>query len=139
MTVKIKPADSAFSKCVRESNDWICERCGKQYERNSQGLHCSHVYSRRHRTIRWCKDNAQALCFSCHNWYEGNPPDSGPWVEQKIGKGALDLVREKMNQKVKVTKLEERDIAAHYREELRKLELRRINGETGKLDFESWQ
>ena len=139
MGVKAKPADTAFSKCVREANDWTCERCGTQYEKGSMGLHCSHIYSRRHRTIRWCKENAQALCFACHQWFGGNPADSGLWVREFVGDGVIALLEEKRDSKVKVSKLEEKDIAKHYREQLKILEERRAHGAAGKLDFESWQ
>lgn len=137
--MKIKPADTAFSKCVRERADWTCERCGTKYEKGSAGLHCSHVFSRRHRTIRWCGDNAQALCFSCHQWYGGNPADSGAWVESVLGSGVMELVREKRDSMVKVSKAEEKDIAAHYRKELKKLEEARVSGATGRVEFDSYQ
>ena len=130
--MKINPADSAFSKCIRTRANWTCERCNKQYEKNSAGLHCSHIYSRRHRTIRWCKDNAQALCFSCHQWFGGNPVESGRWIIELYGQGHDDLLVEKKNLKMKISKLEEKDIAKHYRQELKKLE-------AGASDFESWQ
>ena len=138
-SVKTKPADQAFSKCVREASDWCCEKCGTQYEKGATGLHCSHIYSRRHRTIRWCKENAQALCFSCHQWFGGNPADSGVWIRELMGEPYIQILQEKRDSKVKVSKLEEKDIAKHYREQLKQLEERRGNGESGKLDFESWQ
>lgn len=137
--IKSKPADVAFSKCVREASNWVCERCGSAYEKGSQGLHCSHIYSRRHRTIRWSRDNAQALCFSCHQWFGGNPADSGLWVRELLGEGHFQLLEEKRDSKIKVSKLEEKEIAAHYRKQLKELEARRLEGETGKLEFESWQ
>lgn len=137
--MKHSPADAAFSKCVRERNDWICERCGKQYEKGSMGLHCSHIYSRRHRTIRWAGDNAQALCFSCHQWYGGNPADSGLWLQDLLGEGHIAILREKRDSMVKVPKTEEKDIAKHYREQLRILEQQRAEGETGRIEFESYQ
>lgn len=130
--MKTNPADTAFSRCVREAANWTCERCGKVHEKGSQGLHCSHIYSRRHRTIRWCKDNVQALCYSCHQWFGGNPADSGEWVTELLGEGHIEMLREKMNSKVKVSKLEEKEIAKHYRQELKKLE-------SGASDFDSWQ
>ncbi len=139
MAIKIKPADTAFSKCVRAGNDWTCERCKTKYEEGSMGLHCSHVFSRRHRTTRWCKDNAQALCFSCHQWFGGNPADSGRWVEGFIGEGVIDQLREKIHSRVKVSKLEEKDIAKHYREQLKIIEQKRNDGDTGYIDFVSWQ
>lgn len=133
MATKINPADQAFSKCVRQAANWTCERCGSVHEKGSMGLHCSHIFSRRHRTIRWCKDNAQALCFSCHQWFGGNPADSGYWVTELLGEGHMELLREKMHSKIKVSKAEEKEIAKHYRQELKKLE----SGEI--VDFESWQ
>ena len=42
MAIKITPADTAFSKCVKERADWKCERCGTQYQEGDRGLHCSH-------------------------------------------------------------------------------------------------
>jgi hypothetical protein len=137
--MKVNPADSAFSKCVRERADWTCEKCGKKYEKNSAGLHCSHIFSRRHRTIRWCGDNAQALCFSCHSWFGGNPADSGVWVTDLLGEGHMALLREKKDCGLKIPKNEEKSIAKHYREQLKLLESDRINGKVGRIEFESYQ
>ena len=139
MAIKIKPADTWFSKCVREANDWVCEKCGTRYERGAMGLHNSHIFSRRHRTIRWSKDNTQALCFSCHQWLGGNPVDSGAWLTNLLGEGHMALLREKRDSRMKVSKLEEKDIAKHYKAEYERLLERRSNGETGRLDFDSYQ
>lgn len=137
--MKRSPADDAFSKCIRAATDYTCQKCGKQYDSSSTGLHCSHNFSRRHRTIRWCKENALSLCFGCHQWFGGNPADSGKWLEQFIGEGQLDILREKMNSKVKVKPAEEKEIAAHYREQLKIIKEKRANGEVGFIDFESYQ
>jgi len=139
MGIKVNPADQAFSKCVRAANAYTCYKCDVQYDRSSSGLHCSHNFSRRHRTIRWCKENALPLCFGCHQWFGGNPADSGQWLEQEIGEGAIQVLREKRDSKVKVSKLEEKDIAKHYREQLKAIEKKRDSGQTGYIDFESWQ
>lgn len=79
------------------------------------------------------------MCYGCHQWFGGNPADSGRWLEQFIGEGALDILREKMNSKVKVTKLEEKEIAKHYRKELKKIQEKRDSGFDGDIDFESYQ
>ncbi len=139
MSIKRNPADDAFSKCVRARTNYTCERCHKQYDKSSSGLHCSHNFSRRHRTIRWCKDNALALCYSCHAWFGGNPADSGKWLEQQIGKGMINILREKRDSRVKVPKLEEKDIAKHYRNQLKMIEKKRADGECGIVEFISWQ
>ena len=137
--VKRTPADDAFSKCVRERADYTCERCGAVHQKGSMGLHCSHIYSRRHRTIRWAGDNAQALCFACHKWYGESPADSGLWINDLMGEGAMAILREKRDSMVKVPKTEEKDIAKHYREQLRILEQQRAEGVTGRIEFESYQ
>ena len=139
MAVKINPADQAFSRCVREAHDWTCEKCGSRHEKNSMGLHNSHIFSRRHRTIRWAKDNTQALCFNCHSWYGGNPADSGYWITEVKGEGFMQALREKRDMRIKVPKSEEKQIAKHYREQLKIIEQKRSEGQTGYIDFESWQ
>lgn len=133
MTVKIKPADVWFSKCVRHAAKWTCERCLSVHQEGSQGLHNSHIFSRRHRTIRWCKDNAQALCFSCHQWLGGNPADSGEWLLSVLGDGLIQTLREKRDSMVKVSKQEEKEIAKHYKSEYERM-LRE-----GSHEFVSWQ
>jgi len=137
--VKRKPADDEFSKCVRASANYTCERCGTYYGPGHAGLHCSHNFSRRHRTIRWCKENALSLCYGCHSWFGGNPADSGRWLEEKLGESALEVLREKRDSRVKVPKTEEKEIAAHYRKELKKIQSLIDGGTEPPYDFESWQ
>jgi len=138
--LKTNPSDEAFSKCVRERADWTCERCGKYFQEGSRGgLHCSHIFSRRHRTIRWSGDNAQALCFSCHQWFGGEPADSGIWVADLLGEGHMAILREKKDMKLKIPKTEEKEIAKHYREQLKLMEKARAEGHVGRLEFESYQ
>ena len=120
--MKRSNADNWFSKCIRKRDNYTCQKCGKQYPHNSSGLHCSHHWSRRHRTIRWCADNAIALCHSCHEWFGGNPIESGFWLADKLGEEMTDLLAEKKNSRVKVSKLEEKDIASHYREQFKLME-----------------
>jgi len=139
MKVTVKPSDKTFSRVVRESNDWTCERCGSKHERGSQGMHNSHIFSRRYRTIRWSKDNTQSLCYPCHSWFGGNPADSGYWITELLGEEHMAMLREKRDSRVKVSKLEEKEIAKHYRSELKRIESLRDEGVTGVIDFVSWQ
>lgn len=137
--MKISAADTNFSKCVREASDWTCLKCKTKYERGSQGLHNSHIFSRRHRTIRWSKLNTKALCFSCHQWFGGNPVDSGYWITELFGEGRIQLLRELRDSGIKVPKTEEKEIAKHYRLELKKILEKRAEGQTGFIDFISYQ
>jgi len=137
--IKRIQADVEFSRCIRAANGYRCFRCGAQHDKSSSGLHCSHNFSRRHRTIRWCKENALPLCYSCHEWFGGNPADSGIWLELVVGSGVIDTLREKMNMKLKVSKSEESEIARHYRNELKKIQEKLEAGEKTPIDFSSWQ
>ncbi|MEY8205936.1 MAG: hypothetical protein RPR40_12815 [Bermanella sp.] len=133
MAIKISPADKAFSECVRAAAG-ECERCGK-----GGRLECSHIFSRANRTIRWAKDNAMAKCFMCHKWWHAEPTESGVWFRGLKGDGFVALLIEKKNNKFKVPKTEEKDIARHYRGQLKIIEQKRSEGHTGFIDFVSWQ
>ena len=115
--MKISAADKWFSLCIREASNYTCVTCGKMGR-----MECSHVYSRRHRTIRWDVENAMSQCNGCHRVWHSNPIDSFIWFESEFGSGRIELLREKMNNKVKVSKLEEKEIAKHYREQLKIVE-----------------
>ena len=54
-------------------------------------------------------------------------------MTELLGEGHMELLREKRDSKQKVSKLEEKDIAKHYRQQLKLLESGEID------DFESWQ
>ena len=139
MKLKIKPADTWFSKCVRESYDWTCQKCGTKYERGSQGLHCSHHYPRGNKSTRFASENATALCFGCHRIWHSDPVGAFRWLLSVIGEGALDLLTEKKNQIFQMKKHHWKEAAAHYRAEHAKLMEQRDAGATGPLEFESWQ
>ena len=133
--MKITAADKYFSLCVRNAADNTCEWCGKSDAR----MECSHVYSRRHRTIRWDAMNAVCKCNGCHKKWHESPLNAFTWFESKFGIGRIDLLREKMNMKVKVSKIEEKEIAKHYREQLKEIEAKRAKGEIGHIEFISYQ
>jgi hypothetical protein len=125
---KITPADKAFADCIKTKANYTCERCGN----TERQMHCSHIYSRSHRTVRWAKDNAMCKCSVCHDWWHANPTESGAWFRNLVGEGFYALLTERKNSKVRVSKLEEAEIAKHYREQLKLLQ-------AGAEDFESWQ
>ena len=111
--MKITPADTAFSKAIKLRDNNTCQRCGIKRDR----MECSHVKGRRHRTVRWDLLNAKTLCHSCHRWWHENPTESGLWFIETFGQWREDLLLEKMNNRIKIPKSEEKDIAKHYREQ----------------------
>lgn len=127
--MKRDAADTAFSLFIRERDEYTCQKCGKFYpEGRRQGLHCSHVFSRRHMSVRYFSPNAKALCFSCHQWYGSNPVESAAWVETYLGSEALEELQQRKNQIKKRTKKEKAEIAKHWRSQLKYLKRCREEG-----------
>lgn len=111
-------ADAAFSDYIRARAGYRCEHCGKQYQAKSNGLQCSHHFSRRHYNIRFDPDNAAALCHHCHNyWYSKDVPEAARWLEAKIGRERIErLIALKNRPQKKPTASEEAAIAEKYRQ-----------------------
>jgi len=126
MGIKVTPADSAFSKCVRALAGWCCEVCGTPYTPSDTGLHCSHFHGRANWGVRFDPDNAEAACYGCHAKLEGNPHEFTRRWEQKLGPYRYELLLErkrdtglgKMYRKTKG----KGDIAKHFREQLKRIE-----------------
>lgn len=125
MAIKRDEADKQFSLCVRKRANWACEHCG-----NTNTLQCAHIYGRRAKSVRWDGMNAVCLCYKCHMDFTANPLDFHRWLERHLGRGHLDLLREKKNTLMKTTAAMRKEIAAHYRKQLNEFN----DGE----DFESW-
>lgn len=133
------PADKWFSLCVRERAAWVCEYCGKQYERGAQGIHCSHYFGRGYWSVRFEPINAFAHCFFCHQKMESNPDMFHAWVEKRLGAVRLDLLREKaynltLAKEIRRTK-GKGEIAKHYENEHARMMVVRACGELGRIEF----
>jgi len=136
--MKLKPSDTWFSKCVRHSKNWTCEKCGKFYPDamatgKAQGLDCSHIFGRSYSSTRYWKQNAQALCAACHRWYHSEPTESGEWIKKTIGMKEYKELVVKKNTIIKVTKKDEKEISKHYRQEYRRMV------KDGTFNFENWE
>lgn len=131
--IKRTPADVAFSKVVREANDNICERCGKPADDNS------HFYGRRNNATRLHGPNCTALCRGCHLYLGEHPHEHTEFMRKKLGDGGYDLLVEKSREICKLGKAEVKKAAAHYRRELEIIKRKRMDGQTGYIEFVSWQ
>ena len=139
--IKRTPADKAFSDCIRSAAEWRCERCHTYYEEGRRmGLHCSHYHGRGKWGIRFCVENAEALCYGCHQYLGANPNLHSDHKLEMLGEGAIDLLREKSNDTSlgRAAKREVKDIAKHYRSEFKRIYDLRAEGVTGKITIESW-
>lgn len=137
--MKTDKLDRVFSKLVRARADWTCEACGKRYERNSQGLHCSHFWSRRNRATRWSGLNAAAHCYACHQRLGGNPVEFNRWIERHLGEGGARILEDKARSIAKYSSYDIEDIYQHLKQELETMLARRDAGEAGRIEFEEAQ
>ena len=139
MAIKRDKVDAIFSKLIRERADWSCERCGKHFPsrggKEAMGLHCSHLYSRRHTRTRHDPDNAVAHCFTCHQWLGENPVDFANWIEDYIGVGRLEILSEKAHSECKMTKKDKEAQYQHLKAEYSRMMALREEGQQGRIEF----
>ena len=89
MKIKIRKADSEYSKWLRKSRNWTCERCRR---REIGGMQCSHFWGRKAESVRFDSENTDVLCFSCHNYFSMNPAEYVIWKTKKLGEKAYKML-----------------------------------------------
>lgn len=119
--IRKKTLDTLFSHYIRARSEWTCDRCGKEYERKSQGLHASHFFSRRHHGTRWDERNCFAHCYSCHSLLGGNPLLFTEWATKQLGTEVIEDLRLIALQPARLRDKDKREIAAELREKLRSI------------------
>jgi len=136
MSLKRTPLDACFSDLVRERADWTCECCGKEFpERKGSGLHASHYWGRRGRSTRWHGDNVFAHCFGCHQKLGSKPHEFKVWVEAFLGETRYDELTLRANKPRKYSKLDQKEMLAHFKAQLEYMKRRRRDGGVGYIDF----
>jgi len=90
MKIKIDKRDRVFSLIIRTRDQWTCQRCFKVFPEGAQNLHCSHFWGRRHQGTRWEEKNADAHCFTCHQYFGENPEDFRAWKLRQLGQNEFD-------------------------------------------------
>ena len=132
--MKLFPYDTAFSRAIRERDDWTCQICGyfepeAQATGKSMKLQCAHVFSRKNKNVRCHPDNAVCLCASCHALMTDAPTEWGLWVIKHLGEGRYDMLRERKNDiRIKYSKEDMKDIAKHYRQEYTRMVNEKMHG-----------
>lgn len=120
--IKRDAADAWFSKAIRLRDEYACRCCGKIYDTSSTGLHCAHIYGRAAKSTRWCTMNAVSLCYACHQYMGSHPIEFWIWLNNELGKGWLEDLRDKFNIPMKTNAALRKQIADHYRKQVRMLE-----------------
>jgi len=127
--------DAVFSNLVRERANYICQECGMGYRQKTQGLHCSHLWSRARASCRYTPDAAVAHCYSCHQRLSGNPVKFAERIREYLG-DRFCFMRRAANSTVKLTKLEKEDIYQFYKKELKRIRELRKSGHEGRIEFD---
>jgi len=117
--IRISTLDRLFSQYIRTRDGWTCQRCRKYHAPPTMALHCAHTYKRRHKLTRWDADNADALCYGCHQYFEEHWPEHLAWKERRLGTTRfLRLARRHQM----VGRVDEVATALYYRQQLKTLE-----------------
>ena len=83
--MKRDKADILFSRYIKLLSVGECKRCGKYVGVNSRGLHCAHWRGRGRYTTRFERDNAQALCYGCHSYFDHHPDEKDDFFYNILG------------------------------------------------------
>ena len=115
--------DKVFSDAVRVRDRWTCQRCSRYYpEGKRQGLHCSHFYGRAKYSTRFDFDNAEALCYGCHQYLGSHPEEHRKHKMIKIGKIKYNRLMLRSNNRASKKDLLSNWHYKHLKEKLRKYE-----------------
>lgn len=119
----IKKLDKIISNNVRQRDNWTCQRCHKPYTPPTNGLQCSHFYSRRYLGTRWDMDNLIALCTGCHMRWENekmNGAEYDRFMHQKLGSLKIHILSMKAQTVTKFSTSELSFMLSMYEKEVLK-------------------
>ena len=115
--------DKVFSDAVRTRDKWSCQRCNKYYPSGKrQGLHCSHFYGRAKYSPRFDFDNAEALCYGCHQYLGSHPEEHRKHKMIKIGKSTFQKLTLRSNNRASKKDLLSNWHYKYLKDKLRKYE-----------------
>lgn len=80
-------SDKLWSEIIR--SEGVCKKCGGQ-----NGLQAAHIISRRYAQTRHRLDNGIPLCARCHWWATNNPIPFTHFLEEVLGRPALEELKE---------------------------------------------
>ena len=101
--VKIRTADSYWSKYIRKEHGYTCENCGKFCGEKNEGgqLDCCHYFGRRKESVRFDFENTRSICASCHRKFHEEKSLHTAFMIQTLGQKAFDLLTIRANTPVR--------------------------------------
>ena len=97
MKIRITELDRLFSLYIRTRDGWQCQRCFKQFTPPTNGLHCSHIFSRARKATRFALENCISWCYGCHSYMDRTPEAKYAWYIKKFGQTRFDRLRLRAN------------------------------------------
>jgi len=120
MKIKLDPLDKLFSRYIRLKAEGKCEYCGKFVGYNR--LQCSHFIGRRKRSTRYDPENACALDFSCHTFFQEHPYIHTEFFKKRLGSERFELLNARAEVISKVSKESKEKMKQDLREKIEFLE-----------------
>jgi len=98
----IKELDNEARQAVFERDGHVCVRCRDK----SRAVTWAHIFSRRHKNLRWTLDNALSLCAGCHMFWHHEPILATDWFRKNWPERYSRLIAvNQLNTKVNVKEL----------------------------------
>lgn len=104
---------TAFSKWIRERDNYTCITCGK--EGKGSFMHAGHYISRKHQATLFDPQNCHAQCMNCNVWGYGNTGVYTLKLKEKYGEGIIEELVFKSQQIKQFTTKELEEIAEQYK------------------------
>jgi len=132
--VKFSTADQWFSKAVRLSNDYVCERCGMVGgpSKDEKQLQNCHIIGRRNNATRFSTWNTLCMCVNCHRYTGENVNEFKAWIVETFGQGRIDKIDFLARGILKPTKMNLKMVSDHYRKEFNRMT------KSGDRNLKSW-
>ena len=86
---KLREECLALAKTIAKTRDgYVCQKCGERSAAKGHKIDGSHVFAVGGNSAVLAVDpiNIKALCFECHQWFGGNPTESGDWFRETFPK-----------------------------------------------------
>lgn len=119
-----KELDRVFSLYIRHlgAKDGMnqCFTCGKILP--IKELQCGHYESRKHTSLRWCRENSEVQCEYCNIRLKGNYTVYAQRMIEKYGKEHLEMLAIKKHNRVKWTAFEYELLIKEYTDKLKALQ-----------------
>ena len=119
MKIRIRRADSFFSRYIRTRDKWTCQRCGSKHQPGTKGLHCAHMFTRRNESTRFDEANCCALDYGCHAYLDSHPVEKVDFFKRRLGEAAFNALRVRTNT---FAKRDDKLVVAWCQEMLRRMD-----------------